>query len=146
MTRRYFGTDGVRGCVGEPPITPELVLKLGWAAGLVLAADTSRDGVRPGVLVRLESAEVTFRQRFVPQTDNLQFLSCGEYTVPPGCTSVKSASAVRRSRFTSVSQDHRDEQAPKRETVVVWLSAPRDRPAWCGMCIPPLGVRCSLTG
>ena len=51
MTRRYFGTDGVRGCVGEPPITPELVLKLGWAAGLVLAADTSRDGVRPGVLI-----------------------------------------------------------------------------------------------
>src|SRR5512134_887953 len=51
MTRRYFGTDGIRGCVGELPITPELVLKLGWAAGLVLAADTSRDGVRPGVLI-----------------------------------------------------------------------------------------------
>ena len=51
MTRQYFGTDGVRGRVGEPPITPELVLKLGWAAGLVLAADTARDGVRPGVLI-----------------------------------------------------------------------------------------------
>ena len=51
MTRHYFGTDGVRGRVGEPPITPELVLKLGWAAGLVLAADTARDGVRPGVLI-----------------------------------------------------------------------------------------------
>ena len=48
MTRRYFGTDGVRGRVGEPPITPELVLKLGWAAGLVLAADTRGNGVRPG--------------------------------------------------------------------------------------------------
>src|SRR5204863_2384462 len=51
MTRRYFGTDGIRGRVGETPITPELVLKLGWAAGLVLAADTARDGVRPGVLI-----------------------------------------------------------------------------------------------
>jgi len=51
MTRQYFGTDGVRGRVGEPPITPELVLKLGWAAGLVLAANSSREGVRPGVLI-----------------------------------------------------------------------------------------------
>jgi phosphoglucosamine mutase len=51
MTRRYFGTDGVRGRVGEPPITPELVLKLGWAAGLVLAADTRGNGVRPAVLI-----------------------------------------------------------------------------------------------
>jgi phosphoglucosamine mutase len=51
MTRRYFGTDGVRGCVGEPPITPELVLKLGWAAGRVLSADTLRAGKRPGVLI-----------------------------------------------------------------------------------------------
>ena len=34
--RQYFGTDGVRGKVGEEPITPETVLKLGWAAGRVL--------------------------------------------------------------------------------------------------------------
>lgn len=34
--RRYFGTDGIRGRVGEPPITPEFVMKLGWAAGRVL--------------------------------------------------------------------------------------------------------------
>lgn len=34
--RRYFGTDGIRGRVGEPPITPDFVLKLGWAAGRVL--------------------------------------------------------------------------------------------------------------
>ena len=36
MQRKYFGTDGIRGRVGEPPITPELVLKLGWAAGRTL--------------------------------------------------------------------------------------------------------------
>lgn len=35
--RRYFGTDGVRGAVGQYPITPDFVLKLGWAAGRVLA-------------------------------------------------------------------------------------------------------------
>ncbi|NIB44295.1 phosphoglucosamine mutase [Pseudomaricurvus alkylphenolicus] len=37
MGRKYFGTDGIRGRVGEGPITPEFVLRLGWAAGKVLA-------------------------------------------------------------------------------------------------------------
>ena len=36
MTRRYFGTDGVRGRVGKAPITPDFVLRLGQAAGRVL--------------------------------------------------------------------------------------------------------------
>ncbi|NOU50852.1 phosphoglucosamine mutase [Pseudoalteromonas sp. JBTF-M23] len=36
-TRKYFGTDGVRGLVGQFPITPEFALKLGWAAGKVLS-------------------------------------------------------------------------------------------------------------
>lgn len=36
MTRRYFGTDGIRGRVGEANISPDFVLKLGWAAGRVL--------------------------------------------------------------------------------------------------------------
>jgi phosphoglucosamine mutase len=35
--RKYFGTDGIRGKVGESPITPEFVMKLGYAAGKVLA-------------------------------------------------------------------------------------------------------------
>jgi phosphoglucosamine mutase len=35
--RKYFGTDGIRGLVGESPITPEFALKLGWAAGKVLS-------------------------------------------------------------------------------------------------------------
>src|SRR5512143_1516578 len=50
MSRNYFGTDGVRGRVGESPITPELVLKLGWAAGRVLAA-ASDNGGPPAVLI-----------------------------------------------------------------------------------------------
>jgi len=36
MSRKYFGTDGVRGKVGEMPITPEFVMRLGFAAGEVL--------------------------------------------------------------------------------------------------------------
>ncbi len=36
MSKRYFGTDGIRGRVGEYPITAEFVLKLGWAVGRVL--------------------------------------------------------------------------------------------------------------
>ena len=37
MSRKYFGTDGIRGRVGDYPITPEFVMKLGWAAGKVLS-------------------------------------------------------------------------------------------------------------
>ncbi|HIF50939.1 MAG TPA: phosphoglucosamine mutase [Thiotrichaceae bacterium] len=36
-TRKYFGTDGIRGIVGEGVITPDFIMKLGWAAGRVLA-------------------------------------------------------------------------------------------------------------
>jgi phosphoglucosamine mutase len=50
MTRQYFGTDGVRGRVGEPPITPEFVMRLGYAAGQVLAA-RERAHVHPAVLI-----------------------------------------------------------------------------------------------
>ncbi|CAH0216538.1 phosphoglucosamine mutase [bacteria symbiont BFo1 of Frankliniella occidentalis] len=40
--RKYFGTDGIRGKVGESPITPDFVLKLGFAAGKVLARHGSK--------------------------------------------------------------------------------------------------------
>ncbi|QOL25238.1 phosphoglucosamine mutase [Thalassotalea sp. LPB0316] len=40
--RRYFGTDGVRGLVGQYPITPDFVMKLGYAAGKVLAASGTK--------------------------------------------------------------------------------------------------------
>jgi phosphoglucosamine mutase len=42
MTRKYFGTDGVRGRVGEHPITADWILRLGRAAGIVLAGDDKR--------------------------------------------------------------------------------------------------------
>ena len=49
--RRYFGTDGVRGKVGVEPITPEFVMRLGYAAGKVLAARQKNGGERPAVLI-----------------------------------------------------------------------------------------------
>jgi len=39
MKRKYFGTDGIRGKVGEPPITADFLLKLGWAAGQVFSKE-----------------------------------------------------------------------------------------------------------
>ena len=41
-SRKYFGTDGVRGLVGKTPICPEFVMRLGYAAGTVLAAQGTR--------------------------------------------------------------------------------------------------------
>lgn len=52
MGRKYFGTDGVRGRVGEFPITPDFVLRLGYSAGQVLAAQAGKSaGERPAVLI-----------------------------------------------------------------------------------------------
>ncbi|MBV8030644.1 MAG: phosphoglucosamine mutase [Betaproteobacteria bacterium] len=47
MPRKHFGTDGVRGTVGESPMTPEFVLRLGYAAGKVLA----KNAAHPAVLI-----------------------------------------------------------------------------------------------
>ena len=49
--RRHFGTDGMRGRVGDPPITPDQILKLGWAAGRTLARGDGTRGERPAVLI-----------------------------------------------------------------------------------------------
>ena len=46
MTRKYFGTDGIRGRVGGDLIHPEFALKLGWAIGRVLA-----NGARKKVII-----------------------------------------------------------------------------------------------
>ncbi len=52
MTRKYFGTDGVRGRVGDSPITPDFVMRLGYAAGRVLLRENSMPaGERPTVLI-----------------------------------------------------------------------------------------------
>ncbi|MGD9787259.1 MAG: phosphoglucosamine mutase [Sulfuricellaceae bacterium] len=53
MSRKYFGTDGVRGTVGQAPITPDFVMRLGYAAGRVLVEADGKfaPGERPSVLI-----------------------------------------------------------------------------------------------
>jgi phosphoglucosamine mutase len=53
MSKKYFGTDGIRGKVGEHPITPDFVMRLGYAAGKVLTSVNSNlaKGAHPTVLI-----------------------------------------------------------------------------------------------
>ncbi|HLV76770.1 MAG TPA: phosphoglucosamine mutase [Marinobacter sp.] len=51
--RKYFGTDGIRGRVGEQPITPQFMLHLGWAAGQAFKKDGQRNSVLIGKDTRL---------------------------------------------------------------------------------------------
>src|SRR5688500_17506788 len=53
MTRRYFGTDGIRGTVGQPPITPDFVLRLAHAVGRVLKKTQQRPTVLIGKDTRI---------------------------------------------------------------------------------------------
>src|SRR5690554_561415 len=46
MSRQYFGTDGIRGLVGEHPITPDFVIKLGWALGHYFASQNKGETCR----------------------------------------------------------------------------------------------------
>jgi phosphoglucosamine mutase len=48
MTKKYFGTDGIRGEVGQYPITPDFMMHLGWAAGQVLMASSDSKRVLIG--------------------------------------------------------------------------------------------------
>ncbi|PPK53599.1 phosphoglucosamine mutase [Marinobacter persicus] len=51
--RKYFGTDGIRGRVGDSPITPDFMLRLGWAAGQAFKKDGQRNSVLIGKDTRL---------------------------------------------------------------------------------------------
>ena len=53
MGRKYFGTDGIRGRVGEAPITADFMMRLGWAAGKVFASQTGASKVLIGKDTRI---------------------------------------------------------------------------------------------
>ena len=53
MSRKYFGTDGIRGTVGQAPITPDFILRLGHAAGRVLKQTEARPTVLIGKDTRI---------------------------------------------------------------------------------------------
>jgi len=51
MSKRYFGTDGIRGRVGSGAINPEFILKLGWAVGRVFSRQAEKDGSVPRIII-----------------------------------------------------------------------------------------------
>jgi phosphoglucosamine mutase len=53
MSRKYFGTDGIRGRVGQPPITPDFVLKLGWAVGRAFRGQNHQSRILVGKDTRI---------------------------------------------------------------------------------------------
>ena len=63
MTRKYFGTDGIRGRVGVYPITPDFVMRLGYAAGQVLAMEAA--GERTGSYQAMNAADTTVKLKTI---------------------------------------------------------------------------------
>ena len=59
MSRKYFGTDGVRGTVGTFPIVPDFVVRVGYAAGKVLAKHSADE--HPTVLIGKPVCRPAFR-------------------------------------------------------------------------------------
>ena len=114
MTRRYFGTDGVRGRVGKAPITPDFVLRLGQAAGRVLRRQslTGHATVLIGKDTRVSGYMLEAAGSHNPYDDNgIKFFS-GEGTKLPdavelgiedeldaGCTCVPSAELGKARRL-----------------------------------------------
>ena len=103
MTRKYFGTDGIRGTVGEYPITPDFVLRLAHAVGRVLRADRAEpDGAdwqghahfrlharkRPGVGLQLgrggrgAARPCAHARRGLPHTGAARGSRCGDQRQP----------------------------------------------------------------
>ena len=86
MTRKYFGTDGVRGRVGVNPITPDFVMRLGYAAGRVLAqASLGHITFRHGDLLTLRqqgeigSEGARYEFRLGNSTLEIEEITCGPW-------------------------------------------------------------------
>src|SRR5436853_3786786 len=82
MTRKYFGTDGVRGTVGEMPMTPDFVMRLGYAAGKVLVGQTVDPAVVIGKDTRISGYMIESALEAGFSAAGVDVHMCGPVTTP----------------------------------------------------------------
>jgi phosphoglucosamine mutase len=82
MSRRYFGTDGVRGTVGQSPMTPDFVLRLGYAAGKVLAGKADHPAVLIGKDTRISGYMIEAALEAGFSAAGVDVLLCGPLPTP----------------------------------------------------------------
>ena len=82
MSRRHFGTDGVRGTVGQSPMTPDFVLRLGYAAGRVLSGQSRHPAVLIGKDTRISGYMVEAALEAGFSAAGVDVLLCGPLPTP----------------------------------------------------------------
>jgi phosphoglucosamine mutase len=82
MSRKYFGTDGVRGTVGQAPMTPDFVLRLGYAAGKVLAGKAAHPAVLIGKDTRISGYMIEAALEAGFSAAGVDVLLCGPLPTP----------------------------------------------------------------
>ncbi len=82
MTRKYFGTDGIRGLVGKSPMTPDFVMRLGYAAGKVFSSGGSHSSVLIGKDTRISGYMVEAALEAGFSAAGADVLLCGPLPTP----------------------------------------------------------------
>ena len=82
MSRKYFGTDGVRGTVGETPMTPDFVMRLGYAAGKVLSGQAAHPAVIIGKDTRISGYMIESALEAGFSAAGVDVHMCGPVTTP----------------------------------------------------------------
>jgi len=82
MSRTYFGTDGIRGTVGHPPITPDFMLRLGHAVGRVLKRSGSRCSVLIGKDTRISGYMIESALEAGFASAGVDVVMCGPLPTP----------------------------------------------------------------
>jgi phosphoglucosamine mutase len=82
MSRTYFGTDGIRGTVGHPPITPDFMLRLGHAVGRVLRRSNSRRSVLIGKDTRISGYVIESALEAGFASAGVDVVMCGPLPTP----------------------------------------------------------------
>jgi len=82
MSRTYFGTDGIRGTVGHPPITPDFMLRLGHAVGRVLKRSGSRRSVLIGKDTRISGYMIESALEAGFASAGVDVVMCGPLPTP----------------------------------------------------------------